>query len=163
MQRQARAGVVLPPSLLEKSLVVIADTVRPAPEESPLVTTFVERMDGAKELDAAVKEELRAKAVAAVRSVVVPAYQRMADALVALRPLAAGQAAGVGRLPEGADYYALALRQFTTTDDPPARIHEVGLAEVRRIDAEMDALLRGQGLSRGTVAERVKALQADPR
>jgi uncharacterized protein (DUF885 family) len=42
-------------------------------------------------------------------------------------------------------------------------VHALGLAEVARIDAEMDTLLRAQGLTDGTVAERVRALHADPR
>jgi uncharacterized protein (DUF885 family) len=42
-------------------------------------------------------------------------------------------------------------------------VHQLGLAEVARIQAEMDALLRAQGLADGTVAERMKALGEDPR
>ena len=53
MQRQARAGVVLPPALLERSLVVLHDTVAPAPEENALVSTFAARMSRVKSLDAA--------------------------------------------------------------------------------------------------------------
>ena len=48
MQRQAKAGVVLPVSLLEKSEIVIGDTIKPAPAENALVTSFVERMQKAK-------------------------------------------------------------------------------------------------------------------
>ncbi len=96
MQRQSAAGVVLPPSLLEKSITVIDDTVRPKPAESPLVTTFVERMKKAKDIDEKMQAELRDQAIAAVASGVYPAYQRMRDALIAERPKAAGVAAGVG-------------------------------------------------------------------
>jgi uncharacterized protein (DUF885 family) len=55
------------------------------------------------------------------------------------------------------------LGQFTTTDYTPEQVHALGLAEVARIDAEMDALLRSQGLADGTVAERMAALREDPR
>jgi uncharacterized protein (DUF885 family) len=55
------------------------------------------------------------------------------------------------------------LRQFTTTDYTPEQVHALGLAEVARIDAEMDALLDSQGLTEGTVAERMAALATDPR
>ena len=41
------------------------------------------------------------------------------------------------------------LRQFTTTDYTPEQVHALGLAEVARIDAEMDALLRQPGPRRG--------------
>ena len=163
MQRQSAAGVVLPPALLEKSLVVIGDTIAPPPAESPFVTTFVERMAKAKDLDPKLQEQLRADAVAAVKSSVYPAYERMRDALIAERPKSEGTADGVGRLPDGAAYYQAMLGQFTTTDYTPEQVHALGLAEVARIDAEMDALLDSQGLTEGTVAERMAALATDPR
>ena len=55
------------------------------------------------------------------------------------------------------------LRQFTTSDYTPEQMHLLGLAEVARIDAEMDTLLKSQGLETGTVAERMAALHTDPR
>jgi uncharacterized protein (DUF885 family) len=163
MQRQSAAGVVLPPALLEKSLVVIEDTIAPAPEDSPFVTTFVERMAKAEGLDEAARTALRGEAIEAVKSGVYPAYERMRAALIAERPKAANTADGVGRLPEGAAYYRAMLEQFTTTNFTPDEVHALGLAEVARIDAEMDALLRSQGLETGTVAERMTALRHDPR
>ena len=163
MQRQSAAGVVLPPALLEKSLLVIGDTIAPPPEQSPLVTTFAERMAKAKGLDAQLQESLRAEAVEAVRTSVYPAYQRMREALVAERPKAASTADGVGRLPDGAAFYQAMLEQFTTTDYTPDEVHQLGLDEVARIDAQMDALLDLQGLTTGTVAERMTALRTDPR
>lgn len=163
MQRQSDAGVVMPPALLEKSLVVIGDTIAPAPAESPLVTTFVERMSKAEGLDESLRTELRDQAIEAVKTGVYPAYERMREALIGQRPRAAETADGVGRLPDGAAFYRAMLKQFTTTDDSPEQLHELGLAEVARIDAEMDALLRSQGLETGTVAERVSTLRTDPR
>jgi len=55
------------------------------------------------------------------------------------------------------------LEEATTTDYTPEQVHALGLAEVARIDAQMDALLRSQGLEEGTVAERMTALRKDPR
>jgi uncharacterized protein (DUF885 family) len=163
MQRQSAAGVVLPPSLLEKSIVVIDDTTAPKPADNALVTTFVERMKSAKDIDPATQDRLKEEAVAAMTSIVYPAYGRMRDALIAERPKAAGTAAGVGRLPDGVAYYRAMLKQFTTTDYTPARIHQMGLDEVARILSEMDALLQSQGLTEGTVADRMKLLGEDPR
>jgi len=163
MQRQSAAGVVLPPALLEKSLTVIGDTIAPAPEQSPLVTTFVERMAKAEGIDAKRQAALRDEAVEAVKSGVYPAYERMRDALTAERSKAAATADGIGRLQDGAAFYQAMLEQFTTTKYTPEQVHQLGLAEVARIDAEMDALLDSQGLTEGTVAERMKALRTDPR
>jgi uncharacterized protein (DUF885 family) len=87
----------------------------------------------------------------------------MHAALEAVRPIAAGQAAGVGRLPDGRAYYAQALKQMTTTEYSPEQVHSLGLSEVARIGGEMDALLKAQGLASGSVAERMDALRKDPR
>ena len=163
MQRQATAGVVLPLALLERSQTVIHDTVAPAPQDNPMVTTFVERMDKVKSLDTARKKALSQQAVAALRTGVYPAYARMTAALEALKAQAAGQAAGVSRLPDGAAYYAMTLRQMTTTDYSPDKVHALGLAEVARITREMDTLLKAQGLASGSVGERMTALGKDPR
>jgi len=163
MLRQAKAGVVLPIALLEKAESGIKETVRPSPQDNPLVTTFVERMKSAKGLDSAQQSELARQATEAVKSRVYPAYARMTAALESQRPAAASQAAGVGRLPQGAAYYAAALKQMTTTDYTPEQVHTLGLSEVARVSAEMDTLLKSQALSAGTVAERVHALHKDPR
>jgi uncharacterized protein (DUF885 family) len=163
MQRQARAGVVLPASLLERSLVVIHDTVDGPPERNALVTTFIERMNKVASLDARRKQQLAEQAVEAVRAGVDPAFARMSAALAALKPQAAAQAAGVDRLADGAAFYALALKVATTTDYTPEQVHALGLSEVARILKEMDALLSAQGLSAGSVGSRMDALRTDPR
>jgi uncharacterized protein (DUF885 family) len=162
-ERQAKLGVIEPIALLDKAEIGIADTVNPAPQDNPLVATFVERMDKVSSLDAAFKEELRQQAVAAVRDGIYPAYGRMTAALDALKPQARQQADGVARLPDGAAYYALMVKQMTTTDYTPEQIHTMGLNEVTRIDAEMNTLLQAQGLKDGTVAVRMQALAKDPR
>jgi uncharacterized protein (DUF885 family) len=163
MQQQATLGVVLPPSLLEKSITVIDDAVKPAPAANGLVTSFDMRMNAVKDLDAKRKDELHGAAVAAVRDQVYPAFVRMRGALVALRPQAAPQSAGVGRLPDGAAFYAAMLHQMTTTNYSAEQLHALGLSEVARITKQMQTILDAQGAQQGTLAERVKALQADPR
>jgi uncharacterized protein (DUF885 family) len=163
MLRQANAGVVLPISLLDKAESGIKDTVSPSVAENPLVTTFVARMKGVKGIDAAEQSELTRQATQAVKNRIYPAYARMEAALESVRPRAVEQAAGVGRLPDGAAYYATALRQMTTTDYTPEQVHVLGLSEVTRVSTEMDGLLKLQGLSTGTVAERMHALARDPR
>ena len=163
MLRQAKSGVVLPLALLDKAEQGIAATVKPAPAENPLVTTFVERMKKAKGVGAAEQTELTQEATEALKSGVYPAYARMTAALESERAAAATQGDGVGRLPDGVAYYAAALKEMTTTDYTPDQIHELGLSEVARVSAELDALLKSQGLSDGSVGVRVHALHEDPR
>ena len=163
MVRQVSLGVVLPLSLLEKAEAGIKNTVSPAPELNPLVTTFATRMKSVKGLDPTLQAELIRQASEALHEGVYPAYARMIAALETQRVGAAAQAAGVGRLHDGVAYYAAALRQMTTTDYTPAQVHALGLSEVTRVTAQMDALLKSQGLATASVAARVQLLHKDPR
>src|ERR1700722_1006641 len=162
MQHQAVLGIVLPASLLEKSITIIDGTVQPPPAQNGLVTTFVSRMDDVKSLDAKRKSELQSEAVSAVKDQVYPAYHRMRDALISLRPVAAKQSAGVDRLPDGTAFYNLMLRQQTTSNYTAEQLHALGLSEVARITKQMQAILDAQGMKQGTIAARVKQLQEDP-
>lgn len=164
-QRQVRLGVILPVSLLDKSLAIIKDTVAPKPAEHPLVQTLGEKIDKAKseDIDAGLRASLMAQTAKIVETQIYPAYQRMTTALNAMRPAAEAQADGVDRLPGGKEYYALALKQNTTTDYTAEEIHQLGLDEAGRITREMDSILVSQGLIQGTVAERTQKLSEDPK
>lgn len=65
-------------------------------------------------------------------------------------------------LPPGEAYYALRVREQTTTTLAPAEIHRIGLAEVARIRAEMDKVIASTGF-KGTFTEFVTFLRTDPR
>jgi len=71
--------------------------------------------------------------------------------------------AGVWKLPQGDAYYAWALRAATTTRMSPDEIHARGREELAALHAEMDTILHDQGLTRGSVGERMTALGKDPR
>jgi uncharacterized protein (DUF885 family) len=163
MLRQSNSGVVLPLPLLEKAEQGIEATVKPAPADNPLVTTFTARMKKAQGIDSAEQTKLTGYAAAVLKDQIYPAFARMTAALESVRGAAATQTDGVGRLPDGDAYYAAALRQMTTTDYTPEQVHQLGLTEVSRVNAEMDTLLKSQGLASGTVASRVQTLHHDPR
>jgi uncharacterized protein (DUF885 family) len=90
-----------------------------------------------------------------------PAATRQITALTALLPRA-GTAAGVARLPRGRDYYAAALRSHTTIDIAPDEIHRIGQEQVKDLTARIDTLLKSQGLTRGTMRERLDELARRP-
>ncbi len=71
--------------------------------------------------------------------------------------------AGIYRLPDGDDYYRWALKLGTTTDLSAAEIHSIGLDQNRAIQARIDTIFKAQGLTQGSVAERARALNSDPR
>lgn len=70
--------------------------------------------------------------------------------------------AGVGRLKDGDAYYALNLKAYTTTDYSAAHIHRIGLEQVRDLQGQIDALLKAQGMTQGSISERLTALKTDP-
>lgn len=64
--------------------------------------------------------------------------------------------------PGGIAYYDALLREQTSTDLTSQQIHDRGIAEVARIEAEMDAVMRGTGF-KGTRAEFLAYLRGDPK
>ena len=93
---------------------------------------------------------------------IAPALARQLTELEAHRRRANSDA-GVWKLPRGDEYYAWTLRAATTTRMTPDEIHQRGQEELRELQSRMDAILRKQGLSSGTVGERMTALGKDPR
>ncbi len=91
-----------------------------------------------------------------------PAYDRLAAWLRADREQALAAPRGAGALPDGAAYYNAMLRLQTTTDMTAEAIHDLGLAEVARLRAEMEALVRRIGFS-GTLEAFFAFLRTDPR
>jgi uncharacterized protein (DUF885 family) len=128
--------------------------------QNPLVATFVERMSGVQALSASARQQLRDEATKIVEGEVYPAW-RKAIALLEAQLTAATDDAGLWRYKEGAAVYAHRLKQFTTTNMTAAEIHDLGLREVRRIESEMDAILRKLGRTDGTVKQRMEKLAAD--
>lgn len=110
-------------------------------------------------LDAIVKAEaaLQGEAAPEVR----PALGRQMAALLRLRERAAS-APGVWRLPGGDEHYRLRLRCTTGLEDSPAQIERWVAAETAALLGRADGLLKGLGLVRGSVGERLRALQRRP-
>ena len=101
-----------------------------------------------------------ADATALVQTRVRPAYQRVLALLNELHPRTTADA-GLWRLPDGDKAYAQALATYTTTSLTAQQIHALGLREVARIEAQMDAVLTAQGRREGTVEARMVALRAE--
>ena len=101
------------------------------------------------------------RAAALVEAEVKPALDRQIAAFERLRPTAVHDA-GVWRLPDGERVYAHGLKYWTTTAMRPDEVHAVGLEQVAEISSEIDSILRGQGMTEGTVGQRIDALNKDP-
>ena len=71
-------------------------------------------------------------------------------------------ASASSQLPAGLPYYQALLAEATTTDLTPRQVHDLGLQEVARIGARMDAVMMETGF-KGTRAEFRQFLVTDPR
>ncbi len=69
---------------------------------------------------------------------------------------------GAIEMPNGRAYYAQKIREFTTLDLTADEIHKLGLAEVERISAEMNSVMKTVGFE-GDFAAFLKFLRTDPR
>ena len=101
------------------------------------------------------------RAAAIVRDEVFPALSRQLAVVRGALPKAT-HAAGCWRLPDGEAYYRFAVRSYTTTEMAGDEIHRLGLERVASLTARADAILKAQGLSRGTVAQRLAAVRKRP-
>ncbi|SHN32434.1 Uncharacterized conserved protein, DUF885 familyt [Duganella sacchari] len=156
-------GVIPPRFTVEKVLTQMNGMIAGAPEQHPLYVTFKEKLEKipAAEMDAGTRTQLLAAVAAAIKDQVYPAYRGLIGYFTALQPKAK-ENNGAWALPNGDAYYAWAVRMHTTTNMTPQQVHELGLAEVARVSAEMDAILKAQGLSEGTVGARVQQLARSP-
>ena len=157
------AGILPPTFVVEKVLAEMrAFTAMPA-KQNILYSSFAEKLGKlpAGSVSDADRDALLGQAESAISGQVYPAYGKFIAYSDTLLSRTTGNH-GVWALPDGAAYYAWSARQHTSTDMTPAQIHQLGLDEVARIEAEMNAILVGQGLTEGSVGERVQAISVRP-
>ena len=133
---------VPPKYLLEKTLAQVQQLANQQPEDSPLALPL-KKFPASISADeqARIKDEM----LTAIGKQVLPAYQRFAHFLQVSYIPAGRTEPGISALPDGAQYYQFLIRQTTTTDLTAAQIHQVGLDEVKKDEAEMLAIAQKLG------------------
>ena len=137
----------------------IADLIPGDPLKSALLQPFT---DFPADFPASQKPRLIEKAQKLYLSGVAPAFQRLHDYLVSAYIPACRESIAATALPNGASAYAFHVRWQTTTALTPQQIHEIGLAEVKRIRAEMEKLIASTGFQ-GSFHDFTEFLRTDPR
>lgn len=156
VEADSARGIVPPDFILD---LTIAQTDRLRAQQgdrSDLVTSLAMRT---AERRLAGNWERRATQL--VEGPLAAALDRQRALLLRLRQSATAEAS-LGRRPGGEDFYAVALRMHVTTRTPMEEIHRVGLTQVAELSARIDTMLRAQDLTRGSVAERLSALNRHP-
>ena len=110
---------------------------------------------------AAEQSAMRAQAMTLVRDVVVPEYTRLLAFMRNEYIPGARTTTGASELPDGATYYKAMIEKFTTLDLTAQQIHDIGLAEVARIRAEMEVTKQRADFN-GTLEEFMTFLRTDP-
>jgi uncharacterized protein (DUF885 family) len=156
VKHDAGLGVIPPDFVIERAVQQIRALRAIPTAESVMITSIAARTQkkgiaGNYATDAARILELE----------IYPALDRQAAYIDSLRSRAAHDA-GIGRLPNSAEFYQIALRHFTTTGLSAEEIHQLGLQQAAELSSQMDAILRSKGLTQGSVGARVQALNKDP-
>ncbi|WP_174273803.1 DUF885 domain-containing protein [Sphingomonas bacterium] len=144
---------VIPPDFILDMVIGQIGAARAVPASKWGVVETLRRKCAA----AGLQDSYVAKAQALVVEKVAPAMDRQLAVLRAARAEAKPDPS-VGRFRDGAEYYAWLLRAGTTTTATPEEVHALGMAQSAAIQGEMDGLLKAQGLSKGSVGERMTAL-----
>jgi uncharacterized protein (DUF885 family) len=158
MREGIRTGMVLP----AVSVVGIEETLLPHvvddPTASLLYAPFTRFPAG---VPPAAHAELAAAGRQAIAQSVVPGYAEFLRFMREEYVPAARATIGASDLPNGREIYAQRVRFFTTLPLTPEEVHATGLAEVARIRAEMEDVIRTTGFQ-GTFAEFLHFLRTDP-
>ena len=159
-----KKGVVPPRFVIERVLTEMRGFAGQPATENPLYANFVKKVDALTALTPAEKQALSARCAQAISSGVLPAYRKLI-AFFDSQLTRATTDDGVWKLPDGDAYYAWRLRSQTTTNMTPQQVHDLGQAEVARIEAEMHTILSAQGqLQAGeTPAQAMLRLSKEPR
>jgi uncharacterized protein (DUF885 family) len=160
-KRLADKGWLPPRFIVEATLTQLRNFTATEPGQNPLVTSLLQRL-APEALDAAARERLADNATSTVKNEVYPAWGRAIALLEGILARTTDDA-GLWRIEGGDAAYANALRRFTSTRMSAEEIHQVGLQQVARIEAQMDQILRSLGRTQGTVKQRLDQLEIDLR
>jgi len=97
-----------------------------------------------------------------IRQTIVPTYKKLSDFIRNEYLPNARTTSGLGEIPGGKSTYAFLVKQITTTNKTPEEIYEIGLAEVKRIRAEMEKVKASVGF-KGDLKAFFDYMQRDPK
>ncbi|WP_420430624.1 DUF885 domain-containing protein [Hyphobacterium sp.] len=107
------------------------------------------------------RARLRAEAVAAVETHVLPAYADLLTFMDEEYVPAAREDLGISSVPNGREQYQALVRFHTTLDTSPEEVHQRGLAEVARIRGEMESIIEEVEFE-GSFADFLHFMRTDP-
>ncbi|MBN6520338.1 DUF885 domain-containing protein [Acinetobacter pittii] len=145
LAKQGQKDGLMPPKyLIEKVAKQINSIATPAGKDSVFASPLKQFP---KNISKAEQERLSREVLQAIDQNVRPAYQKL-GAFIQKDYLPYGrQHEGIWSLPNGDELYRFYVENNTTTLESPETIHQLGLKEVARIEAEMLKIAKAQGFS----------------
>jgi uncharacterized protein (DUF885 family) len=159
LQEGLKRGYTPPKITMRDVPKQIADLIPADPLASALLQPFREFPSAFSEAE---RTRLTDQAKEIYTSALAPAFQKLHDYVAVTYVPACRETIAATALPNGTAAYAFHVRWQTTTDLTPKQIHEIGLAEVKRIRAEMDKVI-GSVNFKGSFHEFTEFLRTDPR
>ena len=147
-----------PAYLMEKVLAQVQGIAAEKPEATPFAGPL---KNFPASVSAADRKRISDAVLQSIATNVLPMYQRFAKFLSAAYIPNCRKDPGVWSLPNGDAYYAFAVRRSTTLDKTPAEIHQIGLDEVKRDEAEMLTIVHKLGFA--DLKSFSAALKANPK
>lgn len=158
MRRGIETGWTAHSDPLATTMAQIREQAALSPEDSPLYAPLT---DLPASIDAETAERLRSRGREAVTNA-IDAYRGALEFLETEYAPAAREEPGISALPSGRAYYRDAIRNHTAgAGYSPEEIHELGLSEVDRIRAGMDAIIEEIGYE-GSFEDFQAFLRTDP-
>jgi uncharacterized protein (DUF885 family) len=136
-------GIIPPTFVIDKSLEIMQEFIDQPAGENVLYVSFKGKLDKADEIGDQQRDEFLIQAHEEINNTVYPAYQGFIDYFTALREKSTTDA-GVWKFPDGHEFYDYMLQVNTTTNMTADEIHQIGLAEVDRIQGEMMAIFESE-------------------
>jgi uncharacterized protein (DUF885 family) len=137
----------------------IADLAPADALKSPLLDPFTDFPASISEDD---RNRLTQRAREIYANALVPAIHRFHDFVANVYLPACRESIAATANPNGTAAYAYHVQWHTTTSLTPQQIHEIGLAEVKRIRGEMEKLIASTGF-KGSFHDFTEFLRNDPR
>lgn len=161
LQVREQKGILPPRFVVEKVLQEMNGFVAQPAAENILASSFKTRAAKINALSDAQRADYQTRVESAVTITIYPAYQKLIAYFNGVLPKTTTDD-GVWKLPDGEAYYAFALRRNTTTTLKPEEVHDLGVREVARIEAEMREILDANGYAGRPIGESLDALGNDP-
>src|SRR5436309_5985502 len=159
LQKGLETGITPPRITLRDVPQQIKNQMVEEPERNEMLRPFREFPS---EISKVEQVRLRERAETALRRNGIPAFGKLYEFVEKSYLPKARESIAMSDLPDGKAWYAHNVRTSTTTSMTPKEIHELGLAEVKRIRQEMDALIERIGF-RGTFSDFCKYLRSEPK